>query len=73
MSGEFLTHFNINCLIKLNFSLVFAVVIVLKASLSTLINGESMTIPQLVQIWINADHMEKSIGSLETFIAKTTK
>ena len=41
--------------------------------LSELIQGESITIPQLVQIWINSDHMEKSIVSLEAFIAKTTK
>ena len=41
--------------------------------LSGLIRGESMTIPQLVQIWINAEHMEGAIVSLESFIAKTTK
>ena len=45
----------------------------LKGCLSNLIRQESITIPQLVQIWINTDHMERAIGYLEKYIAKTTK
>ena len=69
MSSELVVyHLKLSDLLKPYFSLVW-----FEGCLSGLIQGESITIPQLVQIWTNADHMEKSIVSLEIFIAKTTK
>lgn len=41
--------------------------------LSKLIHKGSLNVPQLVQIWINIDHLDTAMGELEKFISRTTK
>ena len=40
-------------------------------SLSRLVHGEGLTIPQLGQVWVNIDHLANSIHQLEKFIVNT--
>lgn len=40
-------------------------------SLSRLVHGEGLTIPQLGQVWVNIDHLANSIPQLEKFIVNT--
>lgn len=43
----------------------------MSSSLSRLVHGEGLTIPQLGQVWVNIDHLANSIHQLEKFIVNT--